>query len=229
MRLLRMLAILAPFALVGCSNAPGKPKPAPHEGMPYAVMEFAPLFATHCAGCHGANGNYGPAPPLNDPLFASLVPESELTHAVSDGRPGTSMPAFLLKKGGALNEAQIKVLVEGIKKNWGKTPSPTNAPPYTDSANGDVARGKALFVTACAGCHGPDGKGGSIGAIHSLGVLGLATDQALRRYIITGRPDLKMPNYAEATGRPADFKPLTNQDVADLTALLMSWKTQLAK
>ena len=78
-------------------------------------MEFATLFKTNCAGCHGADGEFGPAPPLNDSLFRSIVPEKELERVVSAGRPGTPMPAFALANGGTLTAAQIRVLVYEIK------------------------------------------------------------------------------------------------------------------
>ena len=46
------------------------------------------------------------------------------------------------------------------------------------------------------------GEGGAhgekrIGAINDPAFLALISDQALRRYAITGRPDLGMPDYAD--------------------------------
>ena len=42
--------------------------------------------------------------------------------------------------------------------------------------------------------------------------------------LITGRPDLGMPDYTDPTGRPDGFKPLTDQDITNLAALLTSWR-----
>jgi hypothetical protein len=56
--------------------------------------------------------------------------------------------------------------------------------------------------------------------------LALTSNQALRRYAITGRPDLGMPGYAEARPGSADFVPLTDQEVTDLVALLASWRRE---
>src|SRR5262245_25560728 len=116
-------------------------------------MNFGALYATRCAGCHGADGKLGPAPPLNDPLFLSIVPDAEVLRVISEGRAvsatqKTPMPAFRLGKGtplteaqaktwaelkeaahvvpkqqSPLTEAQVKVLAEGLKKHWG-TPAP---------------------------------------------------------------------------------------------------------
>jgi hypothetical protein len=46
----------------------------------------------------------------------------------------------------------------------------------------------------------------------------------LRRIIITGRPDLGMPDYAGADGRASDFQPLSAADIDHLVALLASWR-----
>jgi cytochrome c oxidase cbb3-type subunit 3/ubiquinol-cytochrome c reductase cytochrome c subunit len=60
--------------------------------------------------------------------------------------------------------------------------------------------------------------------INDRAFLALISDQALRRIIITGRPDLGMPNYAESAGRPKGYKPLTSGEIADVVALLAYWR-----
>ncbi len=62
------------------------------------------------------------------------------------------------------------------------------------------------------------------GAINDRDFLALTSDQALRRHIIVGRPDLGMPDYADPTGRPDGFQPLSAQDVTDVLALLAYWR-----
>jgi hypothetical protein len=52
----------------------------------------------------------------------------------------------------------------------------------------------------------------------------LISDQALRRLVITGRPDLGMPDYRTQGERPEPFRPMSRQDVADVVALLASWR-----
>ena len=106
---------------------------------------------------------------------------------------------------------------------------PAYAVPSPGSVESDGARGATVFARACAGCHGDDGRGGerdgrAIGAVHDAVFLTLCSDQVLRRYVITGRPDLGMPSFSDPVGRPAGFRPLAAQDVADLSALLASWR-----
>jgi cytochrome c oxidase cbb3-type subunit 3/ubiquinol-cytochrome c reductase cytochrome c subunit len=108
------LVTLSCLLLAGC-DLPGKPDPADRPVPPEDVMEFTALFRRNCAGCHGADGKLGPAPPLNDPLFRAIVPKKVLEKVISGGRKGTSMPAFARAKGGTLTAAQVQVLVHQIK------------------------------------------------------------------------------------------------------------------
>lgn len=229
-----LTAALALIALAGCDSLPGKPKKEDRPIRPDQVDDFSQLFASNCAGCHGAKGNLGPAPPLNDPLFLKIVPDDELIMVIESGREGTLMPAFARSHpGGSLTAKQVDILAEGLKKEWGKEVNiQAPIPGYYagDSSKkgsdaGDVQAGLNVYKTACATCHGSAGQGSErAGAINRPSFLALISDQALRRVVITGRHDLGMPNFAEATGRPQGFKPLSGQDVNDLVALLVSWR-----
>jgi cytochrome c oxidase cbb3-type subunit III len=221
------LILLATLA-VGCSKS-DEPMV---DGQPIRsdqILDFATLYGLHCAGCHGANGQFGPAPPLNDPLFLAIVPDATLLQMVADGRPGTPMPAFSRKKGGTLTDEQVQAVANGIKSRW-KPARPEPPPPEyllgADRSQGDAGRGRIVFDRACASCHGRDGLGGKnkVGPIHDPAFLALISDQAIRRFIITGRGDLKMPDFAEKLGRPADFRPLSPTDVADLVEFVSAWR-----
>jgi mono/diheme cytochrome c family protein len=229
-RLLTLLVVLA----AGC-DPPGKPteedRPVPAD----QVKDFDTLYSTRCAGCHGADGKLGPAPPLNDPLFLAIVPDAVLQHVISEGRAVTAtqkspMPAFARGKGGPLTDAQVKVLAEGIKKHWGP-PASGSPPPYLSptGGKGEDREGLGVFARACAGCHGKEGQGverdGRVRrTINEPAFLALISDRELRRIIITGRPDLGMPAYDGKDSRPADFRPLTSAQIDDLVALLASWR-----
>ncbi len=229
---LSRLCLLLLFLAAGC-DLPGKPRLADKPVSANDVVDFDGLYRHNCAGCHGTDGKLGPAPPLNEAVFLSIVPDSVLLHVISKGRPGTPMPAFAVQQGGPLTDAQVRALAVGIKPRWGATvKSHDSAPPYsvtTGSGAGDKGRGAKVFARACAPCHGPLGNGGEngdggAGAINDPAFLALISDQALRRYAITGRPDLGMPNYADKTGRPHDYQPMTNAEIVDLGALLASWR-----
>jgi cytochrome c oxidase cbb3-type subunit 3 len=232
-----LLALLAGMGL-GC-DAPGRPHEDDQYVPPHKVLSFDKLFKSNCAGCHGTDGTLGPAPPLNDKLFLAVVPDEELSRVIATGRPGTLMPAFAT--GGNLTDEQVKILADGLKRHWGAPGQKSDAlPAYLLTQGGQAEasdrvkdRGLKAFARACACCHGDKGEGGQyggdaggrpVGAINDPDFLALTSDQALRRYVITGRPDLGMPDYAHADGRPADFSPLSSQEIAAIVALLADWR-----
>jgi mono/diheme cytochrome c family protein len=234
-------------------------------------LEFGVLYGQNCAGCHGIDGEFGPAPPLNDPLFRAIVPEKELQGTLIKGRKKSLMPAFAKENGGVLTEAQIQVLVMeikgipykivkkddgettkveimpdagGVSPKWGTPETPPKGAPFyseqaaSSSGAGDergsrvlMGRGAVVFARVCAACHGDHGQGireeGEIvRTIHEPAFLALTSNQVLRRYAITGRPDLGMPSYATARPDNPNFVPLTDEEVTDLVALLASWRSE---
>jgi mono/diheme cytochrome c family protein len=255
-----LLTVLTASA-AGC-DLPGRPDPAARPVPADQVVDFAILYGQNCAGCHGADGKLGPAPPLNDPLFLALVPDVVLAQVITEGRPGTPMPAFARAKGGSLTDAQVHVLAAGIKTHWAPVkPPPMGAPSYLAKSNqpetipvkpaggeviplpprpdapprpeavpsGAKGDGAATFARACAVCHGDNGRGMPNGGrqgnvLNDRVFLALISDQALRRYVITGRPDLGMPDYTGPRPHQPDFRPLTPEQVNDLVALLASWR-----
>jgi len=213
--------------LSGCT-LPGQPNPEDRPLRPSEVRDFGTLFQTHCAGCHGANGELGPGPPLNDPLFLKIVPDEVLEHVIADGRKGTLMPAFSSDNGGPLTPEQVTILAEGLKPHWSGPREVDKPPPYEDPTPGDPKAGREVFKLACAICHGDNGEGGAsdkpIGAINDPAFLALMSDQVLRRYIITGRPDLRMPAFDSSDWRDPKFETLTSKQINDVVALLAEWR-----
>jgi mono/diheme cytochrome c family protein len=222
-RLLTLLVVLA----AGC-DPPGRPKePGPED----QAAQFNALYAKRCSGCHGADGEFGPAPPLNDPIFLAIVPDEALLRVIREGRAVTPaqkspMPAFAGDRGGPLTPQQVEVLATGIKKRWGGAALKGKPPPYLAPPQaGDRERGEKLFDLACVACHGKNGQGADrAGAVNNRDFLALISDQALRRIIITGRHDLSMPDYSDSEWRSPKFEPLTSEQVNDLVALLAYWR-----
>jgi len=244
---------------LGC-DLPGRPNPADRPVPADQVLSFSVLYGRNCAGCHGASGKLGPAPPLNDELFRAIVPQKELKDVVTKGRHKTLMPAFAKSSGGALTPTQIQVLVHEIKgipyridakqegglasavvvadpsgtaPTWGPVAGlPASVPAYRASAaipSGSSRQGAVVFARACAICHGSSGQGIADGSesrrvINDPVTLKLISDPLLRRYLITGRPDLGMPNFAGSRPDNAHFQPLSDQEITDLVALLTTWR-----
>jgi mono/diheme cytochrome c family protein len=220
--------------LLGCSAAlltagctlPGKPKESDQPMRPDEVVNFGVLFGQNCAGCHGADGKMGPAPPLNDERFLAIIPDTEVEHLLTEGRADTLMPAFARENAGPLTKKQIAILVHGLKGEWGPKQWQEKTPPYRDDTPGNKEAGMKVFQMACANCHGHEGQGGKGGAINQQPFLALVSDEFLRRIVITGRSDLGMPAYNDSKGRSDEFKPLTSKEINDVVAYLASWRSK---
>jgi cytochrome c oxidase cbb3-type subunit 3 len=198
-----------------CGPLPGKPLPSARPELPSQVTNFDRLYSVNCAGCHGADGHFGAALPLNNPTYLALVDQASMRRTIANGITGKSMPAFALSSGGMLTDDQITSIVNGIRSQWGAGARPVEgSPPYLSSKVGDVAQGGKLFGEHCASCHGTGGSGGSAGAIATPSFLALYDDQTLRTLIIAGRPDLGHPGWR-------DYKPgLDSAQVSDIVAWL---------
>jgi mono/diheme cytochrome c family protein len=232
----RLCALAGLLALAGCGyELPGTPNPADRPLIPAQRTSFEFLYQQNCSACHGAAGKLGPAPPLNDPIFLAIVPDEQLLGVITDGRAGTPMPAFARSNQGALTPEQIKIIASGLKKHWKSDKLPeVKLPEYSVTSAGqapsqaNAERGAKVFARACADCHGADGKGTGPderpGGINNPALLTLISDQALRRIVITGRHDLGMPNFADDSGRSLDFQPLSSDEIADVVALMASWR-----
>src|SRR5262249_3874405 len=193
---LAMLVVLS--LLTGCNvRLPGKPAESERWRAPEDVTDFNELYTTNCAGCHGAGGKQGAARPLNDPLYLSFVPDDALRQVVSQGQPGTNMPAFSQKAGGVLTDRQIELLVSGMRAAWSRPNdfSGVEFPKYSAASSGDAANGAHAYQTYCASCHGPNGSSGPGGSIVDPNFLNLVSDQGLRTTVVVGRSDLGKPDW----------------------------------
>ena len=220
--------LLATILATGCDQLPGKPKPDERWKPATEITDFSQLYALNCSGCHGADGRFGAARPLNDSLYLALVSAATLHEAIARGVPGTSAPALAQQVGGPLTDKQIDILVEGMRSRWGKAESFNNVafPPYglqdasaKGSTPGDSQRGAVVYQTYCAQCHGKDGSGGPKGgSVINPSYLALVSDRALRTTVIVGRSDLGMPDWrANISGRP-----MSSQEISDVVAWLAS-------
>src|SRR5262249_8373916 len=201
-----LVVVVALSSLMGCNvRLPGKPTEAERWHAPEDVSDFNELYTTNCAGCHGIGGKLGAARPLNDPLYLSFVPDDALRQVVSQGQPGTNMPAFSQKVGGVLTDRQIDLLVSGMRAAWSRPNdfSGVPVPAYSASGSADAVSGAHAYQTYCASCHGPNGAGGSAGSIIDPSYLKLVSDQGLRTTVVVGRSDLGKPDWrSNSPGHP---------------------------
>jgi len=105
-------------------------------------------------------GKRGSGP--RDPLYLAVADDATIRRVVSDGVPGTAMPAFAQSAGGMLTGEQIAAIVSGIRARWAKPDAVrgVDPPPYVSRGAGDAKRGASVYAAYCSSCHGPTGGGG---------------------------------------------------------------------
>jgi mono/diheme cytochrome c family protein len=221
------------------------------------------VFVRNCSPCHGALAQGVSAPALRDNPFIRSVNDQAVFATIADGRPGTAMPAWLQANGGPLTERQINSVVAFLRTIQNvpmlptatplppeptETPAPPNAPtpePARPSnpggpgpavtLKGDAARGKPLFGTYCAACHGPEGvmgvpnpdsDDGSVPPLNPIDPTIASQDPKvfathIDLFIEHGSvpsgpgPEVVMPPFG-------DLKLLTDQQIADVIAYVMN-------
>lgn len=94
------------------------------------------------------------------------------------------------------------------------TPTPAGEAEASPApAGGDADKGAAIFAQNCAGCHGDNAQGGSVGPSLVTAELKAQSDDFFRQTILNGRAGTAMPAWE---GR------LSAQDIEDVIAFLRS-------
>jgi cytochrome c oxidase cbb3-type subunit III len=108
------------------------------------------IFSSACASCHGLDGRGGErAPNIAQATAVQRLSDQELTRIVTEGVPGTGMPAFH-----SLGISGISAVVKYVRVLQGRG-QPSALP-------GIAERGQALFFGrgGCSSCHMLGGQGG---------------------------------------------------------------------
>jgi mono/diheme cytochrome c family protein len=200
------LILAAVLALSSC-EAPGYRAAQERVIRPSEVASFDVLFAQNCSACHGAKGEGALTVGIGRPAYLAIAEDSTIRDTIRKGRRTTPMSAFAQSEGGMLTDAQIEILVRGIRRGGGQALGSDIPPPYGSTRPGDTAHGKQVFTESCAKCHGA-------GIIADSSYLSLVTDQHLRTVIIVGMPNLGMPDWRGYS------KPLSDAEITDVVAWL---------
>jgi mono/diheme cytochrome c family protein len=129
------------------------------------------LYDASCASCHGVDGrgsgpaasSLAPAPrdftrgiyKFRSTASGSLPTDDDLSRAIANGFPGTSMAGWH----GVLTEAQIRGLAAYVKqfspRFASETPAPVAAPTPIPATPESLAKGRQAYESlACGACHG---------------------------------------------------------------------------
>jgi putative heme-binding domain-containing protein len=118
---------------------------------PAAIKEGASLFRGDCSPCHGLNARGGGrGPDLTSGLWVHGAADAAIFQTISQGVPGTEMPANMFEAG------ETWALVAYLRS----VSSGAHAP-----VTGDRAKGEQIFFVkgGCVQCHMIRGRGGRLG------------------------------------------------------------------
>jgi cytochrome c oxidase cbb3-type subunit III len=185
----------------------------------------AQVYAENCALCHGPNGEGRVGATLAKD-WPSIRPDLITRETISRGVEGSAMPAWSQENGGPLADEELDALVFFIL-SWqiggapqitpGNTPTPRAAVSPVPGIEGDPNQGGELYDQNCAVCHGIDGEG-RIGATLAKDWPSIRPDLSVKSTIEKGVPGSVMPAWSQANGGP-----LSENDVHDLVAFVMTW------
>jgi len=182
-----------------------------HEGGD--AVHGAALYAENCLVCHGPRGEArldGHAA-----LGGAIAYGLEFTEVVAQGIPETFMGPWGTEYGGPLSEDDLADL-DAYAATWAGTETPPlPAVDIPAGLAGDAAAGADVFLSNCAGCHGPAGEGR--GDLARYPALELSPDvvTATRR----GVSGSLMPPFAEVAGGP-----LTEAEIGQIAAYVRTWE-----
>jgi mono/diheme cytochrome c family protein len=174
------------------------------------------LYNEQCVNCHGAQGEGGVGPALNNRTLLKNTLDSVFFSIIRSGVPGTQMPAWSVDYGGPLTDEEIRDLVAFIRA-W-----EPNAPEVKPAVfEPDPVRGALMFASTCSICHGENGKGGTAPALNDPARLQALDNDWYRGVIRYGRPAKGMPTWGTV---------LSPNQIEDLIALIEAWRqgTQVA-
>jgi len=180
-----------------------------------AGIDAEALYTTYCAFCHGDNGQgyvSDNANALAHPEFLRIADDDFVRTAIIEGRPGTPMSPWGAERGGPLDAAEVEAITQYIRA-WADA-EPLDLDDVV--VDGSALRGQGPYAVHCAACHGDEGQGVSAISLNNPWFLATASDGFIQHTIVNGRPGTPMPSYQGT---------LSDQAIADITALIRSWQT----
>ncbi|MGQ0734059.1 MAG: c-type cytochrome [Acidobacteriota bacterium] len=109
--------------LRGVSGAIAPAETRPARWVSGDVRHGERLFASACAGCHGATGGGGEGPALTNPVLLEQATDTFFVETIRRGRRGTTMPGFAKPSTvhRTLSETEIEAIVAFVRSSGGQS------------------------------------------------------------------------------------------------------------
>ena len=169
------------------------------------------IFSEQCSTCHGANGEGGVGPALNNKKLLQSTHADRFFAIIRSGVPSTQMPAWSVDYGGPLTDEEIRSVVSYIRA-WEPNAPVIEPAVFEPSAE----QGALIFETTCAPCHGTNGVGTSLApAVNDATLLSAHDNEWLQSMMLYGLPAKGMPSFGIV---------LSDEQSQHLLALFDAWR-----
>jgi len=150
------------------------------------------LYRSHCAVCHGLEGEGGRGVALTTGRFRHGSSDRGLYNTISVGIPGTEMPGIFF------NGREMWQLVAFVRSlSEGKA---------AEQATGDPEKGSAVYAAnGCSGCHRIRGAGGRLGP--DLTDIGIRSMGHLQASVLNPYESVLPPHWM-VRAKSSDGKPI---------------------
>jgi len=164
-------------------------------------LEGTAAYGLFCTACHGPEGKGMPydssstgAPAIGGVGFQAVASDEFIQFTLMEGR-GPRLMASWRPTFSGLKPEELPPLVRSIRR-WKAEIRPWE---IAVRSAGSTRRGKALFDTLCASCHGQKREGGIGPRLDSRELLNRATDRFLYSTLAVGRRNTAMPSWSHLT------------------------------
>ncbi len=171
-------------------------------------------FATFCSACHGKKGegkNYEDyntgIPAIGNTDFLRVASEEYIRFTLEKGRSLRQMGSWSSRVSG-LRPHELDGVTRYLKETTKRSVTER-----TIGYEGNAVRGKQLFGSYCAACHGDRGNGGVAVALNQDGFLGRADNEFILNTLLHGRRNTAMPAWTN----------LEDGELSDLISYMSSW------
>jgi cytochrome c oxidase cbb3-type subunit 3 len=159
-------------------------------------------------------------------VFSGINIDATLNQTITDGVPGSVMPAWGQANGGPLTPQDVTDIVSYIQSAFGGTqplePLPAYQPtvlPTLADVVGDPSLGSVVYQENCAVCHGDSGQG-RIGRTLAKSWSGDDPARYVHDVVDQGIAGSQMPAWGQERGGP-----LSQNQIADVTAYVLSLRS----
>ncbi len=162
------------------------------------------LYRGNCGICHGANGEGGIGPSLNNQGFLPLITKEFLYKTLVNGRENTAMLSWT-----NLDKMELAGIIEFVK-SWQKKKQVALS---GTKISGDIKNGKDLYARICSQCHGINGQGTVGPALFNKNFLKTASDEFILETASKGRENTAMISWIENLQGMAQLSPKELKDI----------------